>query len=158
MKNKKAQLKIQETAFMLLALVFFMALIFIFYTNFTTKNLYAGKVELQKDKAVSLLSNLAEMPEFSCPSGKCLDEDKIIAMGNITAYSNLWKGLSSIKVVRIYPVNETKTYVIYRKGREDITYSAYIPLCSTGYLEGYIIQDCDLAKLLVSIEEVRQES
>ena len=159
-KKKKAQLKIQETAFMLLALVFLFALIFIFYTNYQATSLFAEKANLQKERAISLLTKLAEMPEFACSEGNCVDEDKIAVLKNITAYEKLWQGMSSVKVMRIYPANQTRTYVIYKKSgaREDITYSAYIPLCATKYLEGYVIKDCDLAKLLVSIEEVKQQN
>ena len=40
---KRAQLQIQETAFMLLALAFLFTLVFIFYSNFQIRQLYSEK-------------------------------------------------------------------------------------------------------------------
>jgi hypothetical protein len=152
-ENKKAQLKIQETAFMLLALAFLFVLIFIFYSNIQVKQLYSEKNKLQSEKAITLLQKLSAMPEFSCMKGNCIDFDKVIAMKNVSGYDSLWKGLSSIRIRTLYP-NAT-LITIYEKGRKDITYSAYFPLCRTMYQDGYVWQDCDLAKLLVSIEEAK---
>jgi len=152
-RNKSAQLQIQETAFMLLALAFLFALMFIFYSNFQVKQLYSEKNRLQAEKAVTLLQKIETMPEFSCLKGNCIDFDKIISIRNVSGYDALWKGLSSIRIVTIYPNRSIIT--VYDKGRKDITYSGYVPLCKTQYKEGYIWQDCDLAKLLVSIEEAK---
>src|SRR3989344_304737 len=123
-QRNKAQIKIQETAFMLIALVFLFALVFIFYGRYESAKLFSEKEQLQKARAISLLSKLVAMPEFSCIHGTCIDADKLGVIKNISAYDKLWQGLSSVKVIRLYPANETKTYVIYRKGREDLTYSA----------------------------------
>lgn len=154
-KEKKAQLKIDETAFMLLALVLLFVFVFIFYSNMQVKQLYSEKNRLQAEKAITLLQKISAMPEFSCLKGDCIDKDKVIAMKNVTGYDALWNGLSSIRIMTLYPNQSLIT--IYEKGRKDITYSAYFPLCTTKYHEGYVWQDCDMAKLLVSIEEVKQE-
>lgn len=152
-RNKSAQLQIQETAFMLLALAFLFALMFIFYSNFQVKQLYSEKNRLQAEKAVTLLQKIEAMPEFSCLKGNCIDFDKITSIKNVSGYDALWKGLSSVRIVTIYPNRSIIT--VYDKGRKDITYSGYVPLCKTQYKDGYIWQDCDLAKLLVSIEEAK---
>lgn len=149
----KAQLKIQETAFMLLALALLFVFIFIFYSNFQVKQLYSENNKLREEKAINLMQKMASMPEFSCIEGNCIDLDKVIAIKNVTGYEVLWKGMSSVKVVTLYP---NKTIIaIYEKGRQDITYSAYFPLCRTRYLDGYVWQDCELGKLLVSVEEAK---
>ncbi len=150
-KGKNAQLKIQETAFMLLALAFLFALLFIFYSNYQVRQIYSEKNKLLGEQAISLLEKFMAMPEFSCLQGICIDEDKFAVLGNMTAYNDLWRGISRIQVVRIYPQREVLT--VYQKGRADITYSSFVPLCKTRQLEGYVWQECALAKLLVSIEK-----
>ncbi|MFH1249279.1 MAG: hypothetical protein V1660_03945 [archaeon] len=149
----KAQLKIQETAFMLLGLAMLFALILIIYANMQVKQLYSEKNQLKAERAINLLGKLAAMPELSCIIGNCIDMDKALAIRNVSGYENLWKGLSSIKIVTIYPNQSSIT--IYDKGKKDITYSSYVPLCRTAYKDGYVWQDCDVAKLLVSVEEVK---
>lgn len=149
--NAKAQLKIQETAFMLLALAFLFALLFIFYSNYQVRQIYAEKNKLLEEQAISLLEKFMAMPEFSCLHGTCIDEDKFAVLKNMTAYNDLWRGISKIQVVRIYPQREVLT--VYQKGKADITYSSFVSLCKTEQLEGYIWQNCALAKLLVSIEK-----
>jgi hypothetical protein len=152
----RAQLKIQETAFMLLGLALLFGIILIIYANMQVKTLYAEKNQLKAEKAINLLQKLTAMPELSCINGNCLDLDKVLSIRNVSGYENLWRGLSSIKVVTIYPNQSIIT--VYDKGKKDITYSSYVPLCKTTYMDGYVWQDCDIAKLLVSIEEVKVES
>jgi hypothetical protein len=153
LKRRKAQVKIQETAFMLLALAFFFILVLIFYSNYQLKQLYAQRGKLQSEEAISLLEKFVALPEFSCLHGSCIDLDKLLGLRNVTGYDDLWKGTSKIEVVQIYP--SRNVYTIYQKGKQDITYSTFVPLCKTRYLDGYVWQECSLAKLLVSIEKTR---
>ncbi|MFH0831834.1 MAG: hypothetical protein V1886_03140 [archaeon] len=149
--NRKAQLKIQETAFMLLALAFLFALLFIFYSNFQVNQIYSAKNKLLSEQAISLLDKFMSLPEFSCLQGACIDEDKLYALRNMSAYEDLWKGIAKIQVVRIYPKQEMIT--IYQKGKAEMSYSSFVPLCKTMQYEGYVWQQCSLAKLLISIEK-----
>jgi hypothetical protein len=149
--NARAQLKIQETAFMLLALAFLFTLLFIFYSNWQVRQIYSEKNKLLEEQAISLLEKFMAMPEFSCLQGSCLDEDKLVLLRNMTAYNDLWKGISRIQVIEIYPSRQVMT--VYQKGKPEVTYSSFVPLCKTRQVEGYIWQECSLAKLLVSIEK-----
>lgn len=153
--SRKGQLKIQETAFMLLALAFLFALLFIFYSNYQVKEIYSEKNKLLEEQAISLLEKFMAMPEFSCLQGECIDEDKLFVLRNMTSYNDLWRGISKIQVVKIYPQKES--IIIYQKGKAEITYSSFIPLCKTKQSEGYVWQECSLAKLLISIEEAKLE-
>lgn len=154
--GKKAQVKIQETAFMLLALALFLAIIFIFYSNYQLKQLYSEHGKLQSEEAISLIEKFIALPEFSCLHGKCVDLDKVIGLSNLTGYDDLLQGTSKIEIVQLYPAR--KRFLVYQKGRADITYSGFVPLCKTQYLEGYVWQECSLAKLLVSIEKAKMAS
>ncbi|MBI5148248.1 hypothetical protein HZA33_01060 [Candidatus Pacearchaeota archaeon] len=152
MKNKKADLKIQETAFMLLALAMFFALVFVFYTNIKLSGLYAERNRLYQERGVSMLSKLANMPELSSAEG--LDYDSIIALRNVTGYDKLFKGLLGIQVVRVYPKKEVITIFDNTKGKNWISYSSYIPLCQLVFEEEQATTRCDIAKLIVYVEQV----
>lgn len=156
MKSRIAQLKIQETAFMLLALALLFVLIFIFYSNMEMQQFYAATNKLKAEEALSMLEKIAAMPEFSCLKGTCIDYDKVTAIKNVSGYDALWRSLNSIQIMTIYP--EKSLITVYDKGgKNTVGYSAYFPLCKTKYREGYIWQDCDLAKLIVSFEELKQK-
>ena len=140
---------------MLLALALLFAILFIFYSNYQVRQVYAAKNNRLEEQAISLLDKFMAMPEFSCLHGACIDEDKLYALRNMSAYNDLWKGIVRIQVVRIYPKSETIT--IYQKGKPEVSYASFVPLCRTLQQEGYTWQQCSLAKLLVSVENVKLE-
>ena len=150
-KNKIGQVKIQETAFMLVALIFFLSLIFLVYSNYKVREIYTLYTELQKEKAITLLDKFVSLPEFSCLYGRCIDLDKVLALGNISGYHELWRGISKIEVIQLYPISER--YVIYKKGNSHLSYATFVPLCKTEYSEGYVWQKCTLGKLLIGVEK-----
>jgi len=160
-KATRAQLKIQQTAFMLLALVFFFSLIFIFYLNFSKNKLYEARNELAMQEAYTLLQKFSSNPEFSCLDlSYCLDKDKLNALENMSGkYKDYFSGLASVFVREIYP--ENKTFIIYENPNikpEDtiIGYSAFIPLCSQRFKDGYSWNECKIAKFVVSMKEFKQ--
>ena len=153
-KGKKADLKIQETAFMLLALVLFFALVFVFYANIQLSKLYSERDRLMQEQAVGMLSKLSNMPELSSAEG--LDYDKIIALKSVSKYDGLFKGILKIQVIKIYPNKEIITIIDNSKGKNYTMYSAYEPLCYTAYESEEAFQKCDIAKLVVYVEQFKQ--
>lgn len=142
-KDKRAQIKIQETAFVLLAIVLLFSLAFMFYFRLHSSKLAKEAAELQQQQAVSLLDKVVAMPELRCSASLgfitevlCIDEDKLESMKEepfIKDYKSVWKGLLEVKVVEIYPTSE-KEFVLYsrekKKGEEgNRTYSTFAPLC-----------------------------
>lgn len=143
-KNKKAQMKIQETAFVLLAIVLLFSLVFMFYLRLHSSKLAKEAAELQQKQAISLLNKVAAMPELRCSESLssdfatevlCIDEDKLESMTESFTedYKNMWKGLREAKIVEIYPASEIKKeFVLYKgsgKEKEYRTYSTFVPLC-----------------------------
>lgn len=155
-QKKRAQIKIQETAFMLLALIMLFALIFIFYSRFEIAKLYAEANQKNAENAIKMLNMLSVMPEFAAVDGG-IDYDKILSLRNVSGYEQLWKGIRKISVVRIYPQNESKTILIYdsKKDVDFTSYSTYTALCVTRYKNWNEWQDCDLARLIVDVEGVK---
>ena len=66
MKTKKAQMKIQQTAFMLLAITIFFVLVGLFVLMFKMGSMQDTAEILERDNAMSLVSKLANSPEFAC--------------------------------------------------------------------------------------------
>ncbi|MEM1577789.1 MAG: hypothetical protein QXM27_02150 [Candidatus Pacearchaeota archaeon] len=161
----KSQIHIQEMAFVLVALILLFALVMLTFAMFQTAKTKQLAKSLQREKIVSMLDSIANMPEFSCKKAYCLDEEKIIAYiekADKKIYKNLWEKskIALIKVERVYPNIEgkcnksnypnCKTYIIYDSGKNYEAYSTFMPLCYYDYEFGST--RCDIAKLIVGFE------
>ena len=165
MKNKKAQLKIQQMAFMLIALTLFFALVGMFFLAFQVSKIRETAGVLEEKNALLLVSKLANSPEFSCGNafgsqGNCVDSDKVMALKNsIDKYENFW-GVSNIQIRKIYPVGnpvectsanypDCNIIKIY-DGEIGSEYSNYVALCRKDSFAGKDFDRCEIAKLMVS--------
>ena len=160
-KSIRGQLKIQQTAFMLLALVFLFSIVFIFYINFSRQSIYDKRNELQMQEAYTLLQKFSGSSEFSCISSDltyCLDEDKLTSLANMSQkYKSYFSSVKSIVVREVYPgnkiINIFETSIA--EDEEILYYSAFIPLCKTKALEGYNWQQCKLAKFIIGMKQFK---
>ena len=114
MKNNFGQIKIQQMAFMLIAITVFFALVGMFFLTIEVSRIKNSSGDLEEKNALLLVTKLANSPEFSCGesfgSGKvnCIDADKVMSLKKYTKdYSNFW-GISNIQIRKIYPVNNGK--------------------------------------------------
>ena len=91
MKKTKAQMKIQQMAFMLMAIVLFFILAGLFWLAVYSTNLRKEATMLEQEKAVILASMLGESAEFSCGGESyCIDTDKMMVLKDRQAYKNFW--------------------------------------------------------------------
>ncbi|MBU0894367.1 MAG: hypothetical protein KKF48_04775 [Nanoarchaeota archaeon] len=173
-KTKKAQLKIQQMAFMLIAVTIFFALVGMFVLVFKFSELKESASLLEEKDAILLAEKLANSPEFSCGDSfgthklNCIDADKIMILkSRISRYSNFW-GSSNIEIRKIYPGITGKVLCnsgnypncnIIRLISDEITgvdASTFVSLCrkelDTGSDLGFY-NKCELAKLMVSYEQ-----
>ena len=167
MKNKKAQLKIQEMAFVLIAIMIFFALVGLFYLTIRLSTLKED-VSLQRgDEAKELVRKLADSPEFSWTSSQCsgcVDLDKAMLLKERKSYQGFWN-IDYLKIQFIYPNNEGEctranypncsTITIASKTKEfGITESSFVSLCRQEFKEsGY--KKCALGKIYASAKEVK---
>lgn len=168
--HKKGQLKIQQTAFMLLAITIFFVLVGLFVLTFKVAGIKETASVLEEDNAMLLVSKLANSPEFSCGQAfgteklNCVDADKAMALKqNSDIYQEFWD-VSGIQIRRIYPMENTETEcTIYNypdcnkisiKSQELTGYSVsnFVSLCRKESLESSIKNKCELARLIVSYE------
>lgn len=152
-ENKKAQLKIQEMAFVLLAVVFLFAILLLFFARFQMSSLQKSATAIREERTTDMLRTIASMPELSCSGeANCIDEDKLKAFELSTTksrYSELWQEskITKVTVEQVYP-KTSKIYSIYETPAEStVAYSTFIPLCIQN-----IKPSCKIAKIKVTVE------
>ncbi|MFZ5954981.1 MAG: hypothetical protein ACOYT4_01020 [Nanoarchaeota archaeon] len=159
----KAQLRIQQMAFMILALFFFFILIGLFFFSYQIKSLRTNYEELQKSEAISSLETLTNMPEFawtydsSC--NLCVDKDKLLILVNQNLYDSFWP-VSSIEFIEITdnktiscPNQNCNYYSISNSGQKIAKkYSTYITICEK--FPQY--EKCKIGKIIVGVKDEKE--
>ena len=165
MVNKKAQMKIQQMAFMLIAVTLFFVLVGLFFLRISFSELRTSAELIEEKNALLLVSKLANSPEFSCENAfggikmNCVDSDKTMALkNNINRYSGFW-GLSGIEVRKIYPSGELVecgssnypncNYIRILASDSGVGISNFVALCRIEEVENSIQERCELAKIIV---------
>lgn len=109
---KKGQVKIQEMAFVLVALAVLFGLVILMYFSIRLNTLQSGAQLFKDDSARALIRSLPSFPELQwAECSSCIDLDKAIAFkalnGNNSVYGTIWE-LDYLKIERVYPENENK--------------------------------------------------
>lgn len=161
--NKKAQMKIQQMAFMLIAVTLFFVLVGLFFLLIVFSGTKESVELLKEEGALLLVSKLANSPEFACGEAfgttkvSCIDGDKVMALReNIGDYSNFW-GVDGIEIKNMYPKNpEICTLENYPNCGEIVLIpgtgtgvSNFVALCKKQDIDGQIYDKCELAKIVV---------
>ncbi|MEM3091746.1 MAG: hypothetical protein QXX55_01865 [Candidatus Pacearchaeota archaeon] len=170
LKNKKGQIKIQQMAFMLIAVTLFFTLVGMFFFMIVSSNLKESGKLLEEKNTILLVSKLANSPEFSCENAfretkqNCIDADKIMALKtNIDRYYNFW-GVSGIEIKKIYPTGNnaectSENYPncdhikIIPKTSGGTGISSFVSLCRADNINNLISDKCELAKLIIYYKE-----
>jgi len=163
---KKGQMKIQQMAFMLIAVTLFFVLVGLFFLMFVFSGIKKSAADVQEENALLLVSKLSNSPEFSCGNAfgsfktNCIDGDKVMALKeNEDKYLNFW-GVEKIKVKRIYPSGEIGKCdsenwpdcdEIEIGGGEDsgVGVSNFVALCRKERKESNIGDKCEMARAIV---------
>lgn len=169
--NKKAQLQIQEMAFMLVGVILFFALVGLIALVVIQAKLYGDANELAQQKTLGAIIALADSPEFSCVSSKsnCVDGDKAISLINRTEYINFWPFTSLRVITRYSAFNKSYEQMIEcsmanypdcdvikvfdKKVGNEISTSSFIAFCRKEYqdfgnLGGYTYDKCEIGMLV----------
>lgn len=166
MVNKIGQVKIQQMAFMLIAVTLFFVLVGLFLLSTAFSGLRKDAALLQEKEAHLLVSKLANSPEFSCGAAyggqkvNCVDLDKVITLiKNNETYRDFWK-VKSLSVRKLYLVEEeivcnTENYPdcnffnIYSSRETSGDKSAFATLCRKEVEMGQIYNKCEVGKIFV---------
>ena len=168
MTQKKAQLKIQQMAFMLIAITLFFVLVGMFVLKIQLSELRNTASILEEKNALLLVTKLANSPEFSCGEAfgnirtNCIDADKVMILKErISRYEGFWD-VENIEIRKIYPVlnNEECTLENYpdcniikiRDNPVSAEHSNFVSLCRKENFERKVENKCELAKLTVSFK------
>lgn len=127
LKTPRAQMKIQQMAFMLIALTLFLAIAGLMVAAVKFSDIKDSASVLREENAQLLALKIANTPEFSCEESfslgsvksNCVDFDKIIVLKNqIQKYKNIgsgnnkdnfWgRGVTNIEIRKVFPIYENE--------------------------------------------------
>lgn len=159
-KTKKAQMKIQEMAFVLVAIMIFFGIVAIIYFKISTSGLQQNVESQRADQASQLVQKLASTPEFAFTAidcTNCIDMDKVMLLKGMKNYKSFW-GLDFLQVEVLYPQQHgectTANYPNCRtitiiNNTQGIPSSAYVSLCRQEFDNGNYVK-CDLGRIYAS--------
>ena len=163
MVDKKAQFKIQQTTFMLLAVTLFFVLVGLFWLGFQYSGLKSQVNQLNQDRVTSIVSYLSSSAEFSCGEDYCVDTDKLLMLQDRSVYQEFWP-VSYIKIRTLDGKNETfcnkanypdcNVYEAYNNPEIESKSSigSFVALCRHERLEDYPIQVCEIGRMTIGYE------
>ena len=163
--SKKADMQIQQMAFMIVAVFIFFGLVALFFANIQIRKIKNTASSLQTEQAISSLQVIADMPEFSYSRTETmtLDEDKLqIMSGNFSKqYVDFWP-VASIEVYKIYPsfseiikcpAANCNYYKIYDNNQTNKkTYATFVSICSKQRESNSFFDRCTIGKLVVGVK------
>jgi hypothetical protein len=163
----KSQMKIQQMAFMIMAVFFFFILVGLFFLGIQFRGVGESAQQLQEEQAISSLKVIADMPELNYDSGwsMALDEDKLRVMsGNFSEnYKDFWP-VASIKVYKVYPRPDNfvkcpalncNYFEVYDSKQSNVKeYSTYVSICEKVRESGYTYDKCEIGKLVLGVIDV----
>jgi len=164
-KNKKAQIKVQQMAFMIIGLTIFFVLVGLFVFSFIFSGLKDSKELLNEQEATLLVSRLANSPEFSCGKAfgtqklNCVDFDKVLVLKDkIGDYSNFWN-MKGIEIRKLYPNSpgecsknsypDCDFLKIFESEDLGVDKSTFISLCRKAKSTNSFYDKCELGRLIV---------
>ena len=167
LSSTKSQLKIQEMAFFLVAIILFFVLVSLFVLSIVFSNLSQSATEIAEQRTLSSITNLAASPEFSCGEPNCVDADKLIALMQNRKYENFWP-FSSLSVRRQHAFSKTEgemikcsisnypncdIFEVYDRNVEnERTIASYVALCKKEVENNFVYNKCEIAEFIAGTE------
>jgi len=165
---KKSQMRIQQMAFMILAVFFFFTLVGLFLLQVFLGEMRTSAQEREREQVLNILESFSQLPEFSCSerSSFCIDEDKIFVMKieEINQlYSEFWP-ISSIRIFKIggnfstlkeCPSLGCNYYKVYENPEQtqQMEYSSYVSICKKiKDSQEYVYNFCELGKISIGMK------
>ena len=107
-KYSKAQMKIQQMAFMLVAVMIFFAMVALVYFIISISSLQESAEQLREEEAQEIARQLSGTPELAFTAGSdcavCIDFDKAFALSQLPAdYGKKLWNLDFLMIEKIYP-------------------------------------------------------
>lgn len=158
----KGQMKIQQMAFVLIAIMIFFTLVVLFYFAIRVQTLEKSAVGLREEGAKELVRKLASSPELSWSRDceNCIDLDKAMMLKDRKSYEGFWK-LDYLAIKKIYPENKENCTlsnypdcgeIVLVDGRKGIPSDAFVSLCRWEGSGNY--EKCEIGRIFASGEPI----
>jgi len=167
--NTRAQMKIQEMSFMIIALAIFFILILLFYLAVSLQGMKRDVAQSERAGGILLAATLAGTAEFSCAeytTSVCVDSDKLLALTDHPEYARFWD-VAGITVEKVYPApagrkvctrenypNCNVFVIVNQTSTNTMSDASYVLLCREDYRNQYSYTQCDLGKIIVTTEKI----
>lgn len=152
----RGQIKIQQMAFVLVAIMIFFAIVALFYISIRSAGLKGDVNALREDEARESVKKISGSPEFAWSTtdcASCIDLDKVMALKERESYRDFWD-FPLLQIEKIYPESsgectlqnypECRTITLIKE-QDYIAHSAFVALCR---YEGSISK-CELGKVYI---------
>lgn len=162
--SSKGQMKIQEMAFVLVAIMIFFAIVAVAYASIRITSLKESAADLRAQDANEMARRISSIGEFNFPEcGNCIDLDKALALkGKMTQYKGFWS-IDYLRIEIIYPERSKRectkanypdctdmTFINNSVGTPSV---AYVALCRQD-LEKGLHEKCELGRVYVGAKEI----
>ena len=165
-KTNRGQMKIQQMAFVLIAVTLFFVFAGLFLLSFFISGLKDSKTSIGEQGALLLVTKLANSPEFSCGDAfdnagiNCVDGDKVMVLKlNHEKYEGFWGDeILNIEIIKIYPRDSTLCnegnypdcgIISVFPERDGFYKENFVSLCRKANVGGNTYDKCEIAKLRV---------
>lgn len=161
----KGQMKVQQMAFVLVALVIFFVIIGLFFLSISLSSLKGSAEDIREKEVLESIKRVTSIPEFAwtiddCAS--CIDMDKAMAFKGRASYVGFWD-YSLLRIERVYPIESGGECTLYNYPECDAltlinksiipdSKSAFVSLCRYESEEGYY--KCELGKVIIAGEAI----
>ncbi|MBX4212319.1 hypothetical protein KW787_02585 [Candidatus Pacearchaeota archaeon] len=161
-KYSRAQMQIQQMAFVLVALMIFFGMVALVYFSVRIGNLKGEAESLGQERAKELARAFASAPELQGDCSSCIDFDKALVLKEKfdNEYKGLWK-VSYLAIQKVYPYSTAKecTKANYPEcstltlinGTVGTAQGAFVNICRYVPDHGGYVK-CELGKIFVSVE------
>lgn len=164
--NKKGQMKIQQMAFVLVAIVIFFAMAALVFFSVYYSSLKDNVEDIREQEVKEIVRKISSSPEFAWTSegdcASCIDFDKVFILKNHDAYQNFWRGIPYLEISKVYPSSNEECaphnypdcsgIKIIDKNENIIAHSAFVALCYYEAEEKY--SKCELGRVTMGFETV----
>ena len=161
--GKKAQLKIQEMAFVLLGIMMFFGMVALVYFSIRLSSLEQDVGSQREEEAMTLARKIADIPEFSWGDcAGCVDADKALAVKYGPSYNKFWN-LDYLSFEFAYP--ERRDVECTKANYPDCSRitiinksigtpaSSFVALCWLSGEKG-VYEKCEIGKVYATAKEI----
>lgn len=165
--SKKGQFKIQQMAFVLVAMMIFFAIVALFYFTLSSNSLQQDVENLRGDEVLEVAKKVSATPEFAwniegCVS--CIDLDKVLVLKDRISYEGFWRRISFLQIKKVYPAEderectksnypECESVTLVDNGGGLVSYSTFASLCR--YDSERDQNKCEIGKVIVGFETIQ---